>query len=54
VSFRLVNELGQTFTTSRALREHLVSDLSHLDTNDSSRSIFKRRRRRHGAPGTSA
>jgi hypothetical protein len=40
VSFRLVNELGQTFTVSRALREHLVSDLSHLDTNDSSRSIF--------------
>ncbi|MBX3027371.1 hypothetical protein KF840_20930 [bacterium] len=40
VDIRLVNELGQTFTMSRALRELLVSPLSQLDTTSPGRSIF--------------
>jgi hypothetical protein len=40
LDLRLVNELGQQFMVRRALREHLVSDLSRLDTSTPGRSIF--------------
>ncbi|HSQ00155.1 MAG TPA: hypothetical protein VL049_23275, partial [Candidatus Dormibacteraeota bacterium] len=40
VAFRLINELGQQFSTSRVVRELLVSPLSLLDTTSPSRSIF--------------
>ncbi len=40
VDLRVTNEFGQSMTHRRALREHLVSDLSNLDTSVSSQSIF--------------
>ena len=40
VDLRVTNEFGQSMTHRRALREHLVSDLSNLDTAVSSQSIF--------------
>ena len=40
IDLRLTNELGQQFTARRALREHLVVDLSRLDTSVPSQSIF--------------
>lgn len=40
LDIRLVTELGQTFSTSRALRELLVTPLSQLDTSSPARSIF--------------
>jgi hypothetical protein len=40
IDLQLTNELGQRFTARRALREHLVVDLSRLDTGAPAQSIF--------------